>query len=276
MQYPAEEFTHFDQYFTLGEVLGEGVFGAVHTGLHNATKRKLAFKVLASNVSRGNFNHEATVLRGLRLKYTAEVYGHFILQTPEGPRAAICMEFVEGMTLDKAMELILKRPDAGVMTLHLMHEVARGIRELHEHHIVHRDLKEENVMVDPTFQHIKIIDLGLSCRQGVSNYEERRTMSPCGSVAYVRPEIMDNNNISFELMLKSDVWAFAVMFFYCFYSKFPFRGETPFSYNRNSKLNRRTQLCEVLVPGPFQACYIIIEAVLQKRVDCMGTLELLF
>ncbi|CAJ1374534.1 unnamed protein product [Effrenium voratum] len=78
----------------------------------------------------------------------------------------------------------LGRPFSLDMVLALFLQVMKGVRAMHEHHIVHMDLKPENVMLHCTDGHCyaRVVDLGLSCRSG-------RNCHSLGTVGYIAPEV---------------------------------------------------------------------------------------
>ncbi|CDW86555.1 phosphorylase b kinase gamma catalytic testis liver isoform [Stylonychia lemnae] len=70
-----------------------------------------------------------------------------------------------------------------------MKQLLQGLSTIHDAHILHRDLKLENILMeDPLFLKIKIIDFGLACKKNEINKLNQR----CGTPGYVAPEILNN------------------------------------------------------------------------------------
>jgi len=72
---------------------------------------------------------------------------------------------------------------------------------LHSHRIIYRDLKPENIMLEFTSGHIKLVDFGFAKR--LKPYMNK-TMTNCGTPAYISPEVLRGGGYSFEV----DIWSF--------------------------------------------------------------------
>jgi protein kinase A len=79
------------------------------------------------------------------------------------------------------------------------------LETLHKKHIIYRDLKPENVMIDKT-GHIKMIDFGFAkqlCKK--TNF---RTSTSCGTIGYNAPELISGaSGYSFP----ADIWSFGIV-----------------------------------------------------------------
>ena len=82
--------------------------------------------------------------------------------------------------------------------------ITRGMMILHKNQIIHRDLKPENILIDKNY-YPKITDFGLS---KIFN-SETNMLSNIKTVAYLAPEVLQNNTFS----QKSDVYSFGILMF---------------------------------------------------------------
>ena len=90
---------------------------------------------------------------------------------------------------------------------------------LHEQHIIYRDLKPDNIVIDKS-GHIKLIDFGFSkCLSQSKNY---KTYTNCGTLGYTAPEILLNINSGYSF--QADIWSFGI--FLCELTQ----GQIPFEH----------------------------------------------
>ena len=151
------------KYRVLREV-GSGSMGTVYEGEHISLKKRVALKVLHSDLQLG----DESIQRFQREGIAAGQFSHpnaiqiFDFDRDEGPIFYLAMEFVEGLDLKR---LIREEGAQSVESaLHVVRQILGALAEAHRHGIVHRDLKPENVMiVRGTGPHrVKVLDFGLS------------------------------------------------------------------------------------------------------------------
>ncbi|RKP19760.1 serine/threonine protein kinase, partial [Rozella allomycis CSF55] len=97
---------------------------------------------------------------------------------------------------------------------HIFYQVLQAICHLHKHGIVHRDIKDENIILDQ-YCNIKLIDFGSS------SYVKpgKPFKSFCGTLDYAAPEIMSGK---FYTGPPQDVWALGVLLYTLIYKENPF------------------------------------------------------
>ncbi len=95
-------------------------------------------------------------------------------------------------------------------------QICSGVSYCHAKHIVHRDLKLENILLDD-FNNVKIIDFGFS----ITIDPEKKLNVFCGTPSYMAPEIVAK---LYYRGNAADVWALGVCLFAMLCGRFPFRG----------------------------------------------------
>ncbi|HXE89769.1 MAG TPA: serine/threonine-protein kinase [Terriglobales bacterium] len=146
----------------------------------------------------------------------------------EGRTRYIVMEYVEGRTLKKMMD---GRPLEVGQLLEIAVQVAEGLVTAHEHGVIHRDLKAENIMVTPRGQ-VKILDFGLAKlrdRDPIGDPGETRSsfettgLTLLGTVSHMSPE----QALAIEIDPRTDIFSFGVVLYEMATGKTPFSGPTP-------------------------------------------------
>ena len=116
-------------------------------------------------------------------------------------------------------------PDHAVLTpplqRRLVHEVAVGLCHLHEHGILHRDIKTANVLLDEAL-HAKICDFGVATRFSMQNGnggEGRDLSRSVGPRRYMAPEVVFG-----AYGARADIFAFGMLTFEVLHAAIPFAG----------------------------------------------------
>ncbi len=194
--------------------------------------REVAVKLLPPDFARdperlARFRREARVLASLQHPNIASIFG---LEEADG-QGFLAMELAEGTDLS---ERILQGPVPEEETLEIARQLAAGLEEAHERHVVHRDLKPANIKVSSEGK-VKILDFGLArAFVGETAEEEALENSPTitaaltgggvilGTAAYMSPEQARGKKVD----RRADIWSFGVILFEMLSGKRLFEGET--------------------------------------------------
>lgn len=205
------------RYRLLGR-LGSGGFSTVWLGFDDDLDIHVAIKVLADNwVGRGDisqrFLEEARLLR--RVADTRVVRVHDISWQSERPY--FVMDYVSGGTL---AELDLPLPAA--QALALASEIARAVQVIHDHEVIHRDVKPSNVLLTggPDAR-VVIADLGMAKRLA----ESSGVTMAVGTPSFMAPEQAHGQT---GLDVRVDVYAVAAVGYLLLTGHRPFpESQTP-------------------------------------------------
>lgn len=94
-------------------------------------------------------------------------------------------------------------------------QIAMGVRHLHDHKIVHRDIKDENVVLDQKTGGLRLIDFGSAAYLKPG----RKFETFVGTLDYAAPEILRGHTYSGK---PQDVWALGILLFTLVYRENPF------------------------------------------------------
>jgi serine/threonine protein kinase len=205
--------------YIMGNVAGAGAYGNVFKAKHKLTKVDVAIKMVSKGMldspsGRSHFDSEVKCLKPLNHPLIIRFFDLI-----EAPQAwFIVTELAsKGDLLDFLNNNGSRLSEGAARTIFT--ELVHAVIYLHEvAHLVHRDLKLENVLIDRN-GHIRIIDFGFS--KLFSDHSDLFTSS-CGSPAYVAPEIITGTRYTTAV----DVWSLGVMLYALVVGVLPFDGET--------------------------------------------------
>ncbi|PLS06507.1 Stk1 family PASTA domain-containing Ser/Thr kinase [Neobacillus cucumis] len=132
----------------------------------------------------------------------------------------IVMEFVDGQTLKQYIQQ--KSPLRVEDAIGIMRQLTSAISHAHQNHIVHRDIKPHNILVDHE-GNVKITDFGIAMALSATSITQ--TNSVLGSVHYLSPEQARGGMAN----KKSDIYSLGIVMFELLTGRLPFSGESAVS-----------------------------------------------
>lgn len=132
----------------------------------------------------------------------------------------IVMEYVDGQTLK---QFIQKNSPVDVdVALNIMQQLTSAISHAHQNHIIHRDIKPQNILIDRE-GNVKITDFGIAVALSATSITQ--TNSVLGSVHYLSPEQARGGMAN----RKSDIYSLGIVMFELLTGRLPFSGESAVS-----------------------------------------------
>ncbi len=204
--------------FTILEVLGEGGYGCVWKAYDSVLERFVALKIPRDEISR-LFNRkmvEREAKAAARFQHPNIVTIHEVIF--ENDRALIASEFIDGLTLSKALRT---SPMPVRHAVKMCIKLADAIHYAHTHGVIHRDLKPSNILIDAAGEP-HITDFGLAKRD-LSETTISAEGNMLGTPAYMPPEQACGNAHTADS--RSDIYSLGVILFEMLTDELPFRGD---------------------------------------------------
>ncbi|XP_031968786.1 MAP/microtubule affinity-regulating kinase 3 isoform X12 [Corvus cornix cornix] len=210
----ADEQPHIGNYRLL-KTIGKGNFAKVKLARHILTGREVAIKII-----------DKTQLNPTSLqKLFREVRIMKILNHPN------IVKLFEVIETEKTLYLIMEYASGGEVFDYLVahgrmkekearakfRQIVSAVQYCHQKHIVHRDLKAENLLLDADMN-IKIADFGFSNEFTVGN----KLDTFCGSPPYAAPELFQGKKYDGP---EVDVWSLGVILYTLVSGSLPFDGQ---------------------------------------------------
>ncbi|MDD5849380.1 MAG: Stk1 family PASTA domain-containing Ser/Thr kinase [Firmicutes bacterium] len=204
-----------DRYEVL-EKIGTGGMSVVYKAKDHKLNRFVAVKILKQEFSDNanfvsKFRVEAQAAAGLMHPNIVNVYD----VGDEHGMYYIVMELVDGITLKKYIEKKSRLSAKEAVSIAI--QVAMGLEAAHRNHIIHRDIKPQNIIISKDGK-VKVTDFGIA-KAATSNTITSNVM---GSVHYTSPE-QARGGYSDE---RSDIYSLGITIFEMLTGRVPFNGET--------------------------------------------------
>jgi serine/threonine-protein kinase len=214
-----------DRYRILRKV-GEGGMGAVYQAEHALIEKRIALKVLFPELTR----RTDLVARFLQEAKAASRIGHENVidisdfgQSPEG-LVYIAMEYLDGRDLSQLIKS--DGPQPWPRARPILMQIAKALRAAHEHGIIHRDMKPENVFLiqregRPDF--VKVLDFGIAKSVNDDAGGPRLTQAGMifGTPEYMSPEQAQGQTPDHRV----DVYALGCLMYHLLTGDVPFHAD---------------------------------------------------
>ncbi len=201
--------------------IGEGGMGAVFKAHHKRLNRTVAVKIMATGllgeVHRKRFLREARA--AAQLDHPSIMIVHDVGEFEGFPY--IIMQYIDGKSVGEIIDAKGKFDQAEAVRI--IFEAAEALEVAHEHNIIHRDIKPDNIMLTLDGR-VKVMDFGLAKRTGAEDMGVTASGVILGTPHYMSPEQFNAE----VLDGRSDIYSLGVTFYHMVAGRTPFTGKTPF------------------------------------------------
>lgn len=205
--------------YILGKQIGAGAYATVRFGMAKDNGRKVAVKLydkykLLDHQRRKSVWREIKIME--RINHPNLVRYYDAIDAPK--HVFIIMEYLGGGSLHAYLKKRSARRLDDARARRIFTQACAGLKYLHDRHIVHRDIKLENLLLDENAT-VKIIDFGFATI--VPPGKKIRVF--CGTPSYMAPEIVARKEHPGPC---SDIWAMGVLLYALLCGSFPFKGQS--------------------------------------------------
>lgn len=188
-----------------------GCFGKILLARDPIQEREVVIKKIPKSTGNAiEVSREIEAGKKLKHKYISKFFEHFA----DNESDFLVFERVVGKDLYNIIDKRGFVPFPERETKKIFKQILKAIRYSHDHEVVHRDIKLENILMDSEGK-ITLIDFGLCDLVKRGNHSERF----CGSIDYVAPEVLGKKTYN---GFQADVFSLGVVLYTLLFAEFPY------------------------------------------------------
>lgn len=245
-------------HFEVKAILGQGGMGTVYRAKDQTLRRDVALKVLRP-LALSNTNNSDILLDEARmaskLNHPNIVTIYDVARNKDSNY--IVMEWVDGQTLDV---LIPQKGFSVEKALKYACQITDGLNFAHQKHIIHRDIKPQNIMLDEQGM-IKILDFGIASL--IDRYDDNDNKSGTGTPSYMSPEQINGLNLD----QRTDIFSLGIVFYQMLCGKRPFTDHNLSATKKAICKGRYTPIQELLPDLPPCISQLVDKMLATSRAD---------
>jgi len=203
-------------------LLYDGENSRIYRAEFEETHTPVILKVLRSDNptprQRIQFYNEYDFTRDLTITGVRSACGQTIIERHD----ALILHYVDGCTLK---EWMTQTPRALSDLLRVAIRIAQILGEVHQHHLIHKDINSQNILIHPERQSVTIIDFGIASKVSLKMPHLGHPDMLEGTLAYISPEQTGRMNRVVDE--RTDLYSLGVTLYEMFTAHLPFESNDP-------------------------------------------------
>ncbi|MEG4912508.1 AAA family ATPase [Microcoleus sp. B7-D4] len=224
--------------FFLGYHINEEIYAGnrtlVYRGIRSCDQQPVAIKLLRNDFPSFNelvhFRNQYVIAKNLNIPGTVKAYS---LESYHN-RYALVMEDFGGISLCSYLASLASDSNETLEGLPVNEflpmaiQIANALDGLHRHHVIHKDLKPANILINPTSKEVKLIDLSIASLLPRETQEIQNPNVLEGTLPYISPEQTGRMNRGIDY--RTDFYSLGVTFYELLTGKLPFQTDDPMDW----------------------------------------------
>ena len=207
--------------YRLVEEVGAGGMARIYLAVDELTDQQCALKILREEYSGDReyirqFKNEGAALQALNHPNIVKVYN----VGKDHGRYYIAMEYVKGRTIKQMIQENGAFPVQEAVCLAT--DICHALQHAHDHSIIHRDIKPQNLLVREEDGVVKIMDFGIAAVESTRNPSVLSSGNVIGSVHYIAPEQACGDPTD----KKTDIYSLGITLYEMLTARLPFDGDS--------------------------------------------------
>jgi predicted ATPase/signal transduction histidine kinase len=217
--------------YHINEQIYAGTRTLVYRGLRSSNGQPVAIKLLRNDFPCFNelvhFRNQYVIAKNLEIPGSVKAYS---LETYQN-HYALVMEDFGGISLSSYLARLAsesKEPLEGLPVsefLPIAIQIANSLDGLYRHHVIHKDLKPANILINPTTKQVKLIDFSIASLLPRETQEIQNPNVLEGTLPYISPEQTGRMNRGIDY--RTDFYSLGVTFYELLTGKLPFQTDDP-------------------------------------------------
>ncbi len=219
----------------LGYHINEEIYAGnrtlVYRGIRSSKGQPVVIKLLRNEFPSFNelvhFRNQYVIAKNLNIPGTVKAYS---LENYHN-RYALVMEDFGGISLSSYFANLAEASNETLEGLPVNEflpmaiQIANALDGLHRHHVIHKDLKPANILINPTSKEVKLIDFSIASMLPRETQEIQNPNVLEGTLPYISPEQTGRMNRGIDY--RTDFYSLGVTFYELLTGKLPFQTDDP-------------------------------------------------
>jgi predicted ATPase/signal transduction histidine kinase len=210
------------QGYQIREAIYEGVNTVVYRGQRNQDRQPVILKILNTEYPTptdvAKFRHQYEIAKKLDLEGIVKPYELVNYQNT----TALILEDFGGTSLSNFLRHLKNEL---IYFLKVAVQISAILGELHQNHIIHKDINPQNIIINPKTEQVKVADFSIASLLSRENQTISNPNLLEGTLAYMSPEQTGRMNRSIDY--RTDLYSLGVTFYEMLTGQLPYQATDP-------------------------------------------------